>query len=275
MVTACSQQSYHSRKQADSGSQMQSQVQAPRPLYRYSVVPGGVYSGEELRRVRGIDSVAAEHYAAIGPHLVAVSLSREANMYVSYRIQDRIYWTTQKRRIPKGEHVLTDGANLVRTRCGNRLSPIPMAPTKHLDEPPEAVFISPEPPFDAVLLSGANSPLPLPGPEAATPLDADLLQSGLSYIPSPLLLPPEFRSEGSSVPDSLSKGRGFWNTQSAPIAGNFGSIGVVSQAPPYPLVSIPEPAGGLLSAAGLVLISLLGFLRFREGPKIATVRSTG
>jgi hypothetical protein len=101
-------------------------VRSLRPVYPYSVIPGGVYSAKELERVRSTDRLAREHYADFNlpaTHLVTTAEARYA--YVSYRSGGKLLWTTHKLLIPKGETLLTDGVNFCRTRCGNRLSEIP------------------------------------------------------------------------------------------------------------------------------------------------------
>jgi hypothetical protein len=101
-------------------------VRSLRPVYPYSVIPGGVYSREELIRARATDRLVHDHYADFNfaaAHLVTTAEDRFA--YVSYRLGGRLLWTAHKLRIPKGETLLTDGVNFCRTRCGNRLSAVP------------------------------------------------------------------------------------------------------------------------------------------------------
>ncbi|MGC2657884.1 MAG: PEP-CTERM sorting domain-containing protein [Bryobacteraceae bacterium] len=102
------------------------EVRALRPVYPYSVIPGGVYSREELGRAVIKDQLVGDHYAdfnVAAARLVTTDEVRYA--YVSYRVGQRVLWTTHKLRIPKGETLLTDGVNYCRTRCGNRLSDVP------------------------------------------------------------------------------------------------------------------------------------------------------
>jgi len=49
-------------------------------------------------------------------------------MYVSYRLNNKVYWTANKARIPEGEMLVTDGDCEARARCGNRVSASPQQP---------------------------------------------------------------------------------------------------------------------------------------------------
>ena len=111
-------------------------VRSLRPVYPYSVIPGGVYSTEELKRAMFKDPMVREHYAGFdlaAAHLVTTAGERYA--YVSYRMGGKLLWTTHKLRIPKGETLLTDGVTFCRTRCGNQLSEFPHRETAS-PEPP-------------------------------------------------------------------------------------------------------------------------------------------
>ncbi|MBV8905508.1 MAG: hypothetical protein JOZ22_17905, partial [Acidobacteriia bacterium] len=119
--------------------------QKPRKVYPFSVIPGGAYSAEELARARRIDRVVAAHYGDFDASAVAVRTLPESELlYVSYRKADRVYWTRDKRRIPKGEPILTDGKHLARTRCGNRLSAVPQFPVLYGPQPGEANLNAPD-----------------------------------------------------------------------------------------------------------------------------------
>jgi hypothetical protein len=103
-----------------------------RPVYRHSVLPGGVGSGEELAARLAADRVAAGHYGELaGKAGGARARTLEAGAYyISYRIGDKIFWTARPVRLGPEEKVLelAPGGELVRVRCGNRLSPRPMQP---------------------------------------------------------------------------------------------------------------------------------------------------
>jgi hypothetical protein len=95
----------------------------PRPIYNGSVIPGGAYSLDELRRALARDPVAAHHYRDVkleAMRTVTLTVGRAA--YVSYRKADRIYWTRERVWLRAGETVLTDGTTIIRARCGNCVS---------------------------------------------------------------------------------------------------------------------------------------------------------
>jgi hypothetical protein len=100
-----------------------------RVVYPYSVLSGGVWSRAELARRLAGDAVAAAHYRGFRTAAARVErLSSARRAYVSYRIDNAVYWTRAPVVIPAGEAVITDGENVARARCGNRLSSQRMLP---------------------------------------------------------------------------------------------------------------------------------------------------
>jgi hypothetical protein len=97
--------------------------QQVRPIFNGSVVPGGVYSLEELRRAIDRDPVVARHYADVNLDEMRVeTLAAGRAVYVSYRRGDRVHWTRERVWLKPGETVLTDGTTMIRARCGNCVS---------------------------------------------------------------------------------------------------------------------------------------------------------
>jgi hypothetical protein len=97
--------------------------------YQYSVIPGGIGSPDELREAVAEDSVVANHYADFGlKRANFVTLGRDQAFYVSYRLPSGVYWTSRPMLLHRGEKLVTDGFNLARVRCGNRLSEVPLLP---------------------------------------------------------------------------------------------------------------------------------------------------
>lgn len=156
-----------------------------RVVYAYSVVPGGVTGADEVRRAAAADPVVGEHYRDLNlARLTTVSLKADTVAYVSFRKGDKVYWTTKKVRLSKGETVLTDGTNMVRARCGNRISDASMARTAP-EEPPEVELNTP------LLPGGPMAPLQLPGfPEQARLL-VTAMPPQLPEPPPPLPETPE------------------------------------------------------------------------------------
>ena len=118
---------------------------AARKIHPYSVVPGGVLTIAEVENSIAADPVVARHYRDI--HTENLLLRRTAapmEVFVSYRIQNAIYWTSRKIHLLKGELLLVDGNNMIRAGCGNRVVfQIPPEPPKREPppvEPPLVVF---------------------------------------------------------------------------------------------------------------------------------------
>jgi len=104
---------------------------AVRRIYRHSVVPGGVADKVELAQVLRTDRLVAAHYATFNvdkAHAVTVTSPRA--VYVSYRKNDQIYWTSKKVMLEQGETLLTDGEHDIRARCANRISDVPQYPVE-------------------------------------------------------------------------------------------------------------------------------------------------
>jgi hypothetical protein len=130
------------------------------PVYPYSVIPGGVRSVAELREAIARDPLVKAHYQGfnLGQARV-IRLKKDREVYVSYRRGHAIFWTSKKLILRKGETAITDGTNLSRTRCGNRIAEKPSLP--HSDPEPTPVALDtplPTPPIFPIL-----SPAPPPG----------------------------------------------------------------------------------------------------------------
>jgi hypothetical protein len=126
-----------------------------RPVYPYSVVPGGVYTTEELVNAAADDPSVADHYhdiALAGMRVEVVDGPRTA--YMSYRRGDQIFWTRHKLPLHPGERILTDGDDAVRARCGNRLSDVPMEPTSEVEPAAEELERPEVPPQHGIQLPG-------------------------------------------------------------------------------------------------------------------------
>jgi hypothetical protein len=143
--------------------------------------------------------------------------------YVSYRKRNRVFWTSRKIRLFKGEAVLAGGANLVRGRCGNLISDVPSLPTSTDDEPSEKALNTPSlvssiPSYSQ--MPGAITPLSAPSPEdSGTPaalhpaVMPDLViasnsepQGGDAYTAVPRAMPPAVLGAYAVRPSSSSGG---------------------------------------------------------------------
>ena len=209
---------------------------AERPVYPYSVIPGGVASARELQAALRGDPVVAKHYSDFQTKTARIiRLARTRHVYVSYRLANRIYWTGKRVTLYAGETLFSDGKHLVRARCGNRISETPAVPTSP-SEPGKEVLDHPVAPF---FPDTTDSPLPdpiwserstpsLPGPGAPGGTDSGLLP----FIP--------FLCCGSSPARSPSP-----------------SPGPLPQPYPPPVVATPEPASFVLLIAGSAVLLLL------------------
>lgn len=131
---------------------------APYPVYRYSVIPGGAHNRAELVDAINRDGVVADHYRTVSLDRVRAERLTEARQaYVSYRVNDRVYWTKHKVTVPAGEAILTDGTITIRARCGNCIADEPQLPTSAA-EPPVAELDAVAPAIPALLPSLARAP---------------------------------------------------------------------------------------------------------------------
>ena len=96
------QQNELSRNRAVTLNQVLSQAPPQRPVYPYSVVPGGVEDAKELKWVAEHDPIVGAHYAGFDyAHAQVVRLTLARTVYVSYRIGNRIYWDPSSSHAPQ------------------------------------------------------------------------------------------------------------------------------------------------------------------------------
>ena len=163
-----------------------------RPLYPYSVIPGGVQNPQELKYDVARDPVVASHYADFNIAKAHVErLNRDELAYVSYRIGDHVFWTNKKLRLAKGETVITDGTNVARTRCGNRVSMLPVLPVSPEQPSPQDIEVPPAPDIVAILLPPPVIPEtpPVPPGPGTPPSTPPTTPPGGFIIPPPVLPP--------------------------------------------------------------------------------------
>jgi PEP-CTERM motif len=112
-------------------------------VYPYSLVPGGVKNGNELRAAAARDKAIRRQFAHFDFEHARLIRNAEARaVYLSYRIRDTVFWTRKKVRLHPGELLLTDGNITLRTRCGNQISDIAQ-PEVSDEEPAEDVLDQP------------------------------------------------------------------------------------------------------------------------------------
>jgi hypothetical protein len=217
--------------------------QAHRIYYPYSVIPGGAKNSAELRNAVAHDAVVAKHYSDFDLEKARITrLSQARAVFVSYRVGDRIFWTKSRLILPAGEAILTDGAHMARTRCGNRLSEVPGEPVLKADPSPEAM----EAPAGAGPLAALGGPPETPlVPPPTTGIVVPETPPGSIFIPP---IPPIFPLGGSPFPP------GVPSTPTPP--GGSPPPVVPPPPPPPPPVAAPEPSSLLLLAASFACIWL-------------------
>lgn len=145
--------------------------QSTRKVYPYSMVPGGALDLDEAKRAMNDPSVKANYADFDFARLRQVKLRRDLSGYLSYRWDEKVYWTSKMLTLRADETVFTDGVHLVRGRCLNTFSAYPMLPTRP-NEPSEKILDTPvEMPVIAYSFPqrAAETPeLPTP-PEELTP----------------------------------------------------------------------------------------------------------
>jgi hypothetical protein len=175
-----------------------------RPVYPYSVIPGGVENRDELREAIARDPAVASHYRDFDLRVARIiRLQSPRAVYVSYRLQNEIFWTRRRIRLPAGEELITDGVHSARARCGNRIAAFRRAKVSAL-EPPLRALEPPEVPplafrgFPRVALLEQLAP-PLVPPALSEqpfgPILGPFIPLGGFLLPTPCV-PPK-RSPGS------------------------------------------------------------------------------
>jgi len=132
-----------------------------RPVFRHSIVPGGVRSREEVVAAMAKDVVVKAHYVSVKPAaLRQVQLSAPLKVHVSYRVGNNVYWTKRPLTVAAGEFVLTDGSVTIRERCGNLLSAQPLGPTQVGEPDPNEfeMYVQPLKPSSQSVSAGSSRP---------------------------------------------------------------------------------------------------------------------
>jgi PEP-CTERM motif len=228
---------------------------ADRPVYPYSVVPGGVQDVKELKWVAEHDPIVGAHYAGFDydhARVVRVTLARTA--YVSYRIGNRVYWTHRRVTLHKGEKVITDGRMTARTRCANRVEELPQQaaspaepPVEKFDQPVRpgsgTAMQAPPVPFQSALLNRPE----MPGLGPVGPLSLyDPLGGGTWFPIAPPPLPPGLCNpvkKNGTVESGCCAGEGtVGKKKKGGLCGGGGSE------------TVPEPGTWVLFASGLAAI---------------------
>jgi hypothetical protein len=213
-----------------------------RLIYPYSVVPGGVRDPAELKAVSEHDPAVREHYSRFDFRKArVVTVHQPRLVYLSYRIGDKIYWTTKKVRLHKGEQLITDGTITARTRCGNRVASLPQK-YGFSREPSAAMFDQP--------IGGSSTEIPFPK-DFHSALESRPNSSGWG----PAALPPGSTGAGALSPlgnGYLPIGSPLVPVKTCGKTGN-GTCGSAAGPGPGPQsVPVPEPGSSELICAEIL-----------------------
>ena len=184
--------------------------------------------------------MAAAHYDSFDVSRSRIlELQDENTAYVSYRIKNRIFWTTRKVRLRRGEKLITDGVSYARARCGNRISQVPQAGSSPHEPPPEEL----EKPFTFTDLTVTPVAFKFFSP-SATPAEAEGA-------------PPVSPSETTgSAPSSFGFVLGGHPSVKQKAKSCPPSFPDAPCKPPKPSAVVPEPGTLLLISTGLGFLAL-------------------
>lgn len=247
-------------EQVTTVNQILAHAQSSRPVYPYSVVPGGVENVKELQWAAEHDPIVAAHYAGFDyarAQVVHLTLNRTA--YLSYRIGNKIYWTRHRITLHKGEIVITDGRMTARTRCANRVEETPQQEASPNEPTPEKMdqpvrhgegtaFQSPPVTFQTAMLQRPQ----VPGAGPMGPLVLYDPISGERFIP---LSPPPLPTEDLCAPKK--KGGVIGTGGKKKVTGCAGTG------------TVPEPGTWLLLATGLAAIFFMAAPKLFPGFKFS------
>jgi hypothetical protein len=237
-----------------------------RPVYPYSLVPGGVEDARELKWVAEHDPIVAAHYAGFDyDHARVVRLTLDRTVYLSFRIGNHVYWTRHRVTLHKGEKLLTDGRMTARTRCANRVEEVPQQAAAPV-EPPAVKFDqpigfpagtamhTPPVPFESALLKGpalgSTGPLslydPIPGGNFIS----------ISPPPLPVALCGPNRKKGSGASGCCAGDEGVGKKKKGgPCGSGTGAV--------------PEPSTWVMFVSGLAAISWQARRKLSRGQNAA------
>lgn len=224
-----------------------------RAEYPLSLIPGGVTSDAEFETARDSDPVLAEHYSDVG-FLHPVRFSQDQLLYASFRQKNSVVWTNSRILVHAGEAVFADRyGNLVRGRCGNRLSETPRTPAAFVD-PPEVASEKPEIAF---------APAPLPDGSGA---DYDI--APLTF--GPVEPPPAHAAAGAGIVTTATLPEDWPPENMMDAATIFGFFG-----PPAPVRRPQQPRAGTVPEPGTSVLILSALIALMTGATALRRRSPG
>jgi nitroreductase len=234
-----------------------------RPVYPYSLVPGGIDSGKELKLAAEHDPALAAHYAGFDyDHAWVVQLTLARSAFVSYRIGNHIYWMRRRISLHKGEKLITDGRITARGRCGNRVEEKPQQQAANSEPAPEAfdhpvqdgagtATQAPPLPYDSSLMTRPQAP----GFEPIAPLNSFGPFGGGNLIS----LSPPGLPEGVCEP--VKKGSNSAEVLSEASLSGRKKVGPCGSGPS----TVPEPGTWVMLVTGLGALAWQARRKFARG----------
>jgi hypothetical protein len=218
---------------------------AARLVYAYSVIPGGIRTVAELKTAIARDPVVSAEYSNFRLEDARVlQLEADRAVYLAYRVGGRVFWTSRKVTLEKGETVITDGNLIARAKCGNLISDSLEAP------------VSPDGPTELAL----NTPVDVrydPGGPETDDRFPELSPPAPSNVPPPSYEPPVYEPPYPGPPAGVNPWSGggepvFPIAPPPPIVHSQGT-----PPPSPPVINTPEPSTGaqfLLAAAAILFL---------------------
>ncbi len=263
-----------SLRTTEKGAKVSPLARALRPNYPYSIIPGGAYSPAELRAAIDRDALVREHYRGFDLNkLKLVRLTEDHYSFVSFRKNNRFFWTSKRLKIPAGEILLTNGKNYAKTRCGNRLSETPMtnsaAPDVQDDvlSPPsiEAAQLA-KLQFVSAPMTGEQHSEFAEAPEQPQPISSLLPAAAPSPLETAYAAAPSYAAFGgfgsAFESPSLEAGAGaFPGVGGAGISTFPFARGIFPETAAKPSTPVPEPPVGIALPVLSSLLLLFSSLR--------------
>jgi PEP-CTERM motif len=225
------------------------------PYYPYSVILGGAHSRGELEKALAGDNVAAKHYSDfMVKNARIITLDKDHQYYVSYRVGDTIYWTRRVLTLYKGEQLLFDGVHYARARCGNRLSEVPAMPRIQLaqSEP------SPKK-FEAPVTIQMSLSMQVPHLDPAPDVPFEMASTRIEGLPQPLSnLAAPYAPEEPETVDYVSTRHDRATLFATDVPGSPTMLPTYYPAGTPSSAAVPEP--GTLALGGLAILGIAAAL---------------
>jgi hypothetical protein len=220
-----------------------------------------VENAEDLRNALKHDSIAAAHYSDFDVNQThVVRLTSDKKVYVSYRLNNHIYWTNKKLTLLKGETIITDGKNLARTRCGNRLSDTAQAPVAA--KQPLDMALDPSPLPDLADARAIALPMALPFPLASSVLAASPIGDALTASSFPPVGGGSGHRDAITPPITVPPGPPTPTTPGTPTPPGTPPTIPPTIPPTTPPIATPEPSDLILTAAGVCVFLASGWFGY-------------